>query len=145
VPATDDRDPDDQDDLETTEIEGVEVDDEELSSLDEAEEADEPGDDADEPDDVEVAVAPTDDEDGEASLDELLDKRAAARRAGGLPDEDTDILSLAAEADDPITDTIVTRVDPPKERQEFVCRHCYLVKPRVQLADERRMFCRDCV
>ena len=102
-------------------------------------------DDQDDLETTEIEGVEVDDEDGEASLDELLDKRAAARRAGGLPDEDTDILSLAAEADDPITDTIVTRVDPPKERQEFVCRHCYLVKPRVQLADERRMFCRDCV
>ena len=32
----------------------------------------------------------------------------------------------------------------PIQSTEFVCKNCYLVKHRSQLADKRRMFCRDC-
>jgi len=33
----------------------------------------------------------------------------------------------------------------PQQPTEFVCKSCYLVKHRSQLADKRKMFCRDCV
>jgi hypothetical protein len=36
-------------------------------------------------------------------------------------------------------------VVPIKDRQEFVCSNCHLVKARVQLADAARGLCRDCV
>jgi Domain of unknown function (DUF4193) len=32
----------------------------------------------------------------------------------------------------------------PIQQNEFVCRNCYLVKHRSQLADRRRELCRDC-
>jgi hypothetical protein len=32
----------------------------------------------------------------------------------------------------------------PQQPTEFTCRKCYLVKHRSQLADKKRMFCRDC-
>ena len=33
----------------------------------------------------------------------------------------------------------------PKQRDEFVCQSCFLVKHPSQLADAGRMYCRDCV
>ena len=33
----------------------------------------------------------------------------------------------------------------PRRENEFLCRSCFLVLPRHQLADETRMICRDCV
>ena len=32
----------------------------------------------------------------------------------------------------------------PRRENEFLCRSCFLVLPRHQLADETRMICRDC-
>ena len=32
----------------------------------------------------------------------------------------------------------------PQQPTEFVCRKCYLVKHRSQLADKKKMYCRDC-
>ncbi len=33
----------------------------------------------------------------------------------------------------------------PKQPDEFVCRSCFLVKHPSQLADRKKMLCRDCV
>ncbi len=89
-----------------------------------------------------------DDEEGdEASLEDLLSQRAAGRRAAGEPDEEEedDILALSSERDPGPNEEIKTRVIPIKDRQEFVCNRCHLVKARSQLADEQRILCRDCV
>ena len=99
-------------------------------------------------DDEELALAATDDEDeeDESSLEELLAQRAAARRGTDDSDDDDDILSLASEPETiPALEPIPARVIPLKDRQEFVCNHCHLVKARVQLADAERGLCRDCV
>ena len=32
----------------------------------------------------------------------------------------------------------------PRRENEFLCKSCFLVLPRHQLADEKRMICRDC-
>ncbi len=32
----------------------------------------------------------------------------------------------------------------PKQEDEFTCMSCFLVRHRSQLADERKMICRDC-
>jgi Domain of unknown function (DUF4193) len=77
------------------------------------------------------------------SLEELLARRSAARR-GSDSEDDADIMSFPSDrARDP--ERLSVPVTPLKDRQEFVCRSCYLVKPRVQLADPERMYCRDCV
>jgi hypothetical protein len=36
-----------------------------------------------------------------------------------------------------------TRIVPRREN-EFLCKSCFLVLPRHQLADEEKMLCRDC-
>lgn len=116
--------------------------------LEEAEDTDELEPDLEDGEDEELALSLAGDEDEEAgddaSLEELLAERASARRAGDEDDE-PDILSFASEPDAPPGDPIPTRVLPPKERQEFVCDRCHLVKARSQLADTTRVLCRDCV
>jgi hypothetical protein len=102
--------------------------------------------DADELEEEEAALA-TDDEDeesDEASLEELLAQRAAARRGPDETEEDDDIMALSSEKDTPATTALPSKVIPIKDQQEFVCKSCYLVKARSQLADEKRMYCRDC-
>jgi hypothetical protein len=129
--------PKEQEELEAPEAE------EELEDVEAEELEGDEGEDADEGEDTE-AVAADDDEDGSTSLDELLAQRAAARR-GGDEDDDDALMALASEADEPVSEAITTRVIPMKDRQEFVCNRCHLVKAKSQLADSQRGLCRDCV
>ena len=98
---------------------------------------------------AELAAAGDEDEDeeDEASLDQLLSQRAAARRGSDDSDEDDDdIMALASEKEPRGTAEVpLSRVIPVKDREEFVCQRCYLVKARSQLADAERTLCRDCV
>ena len=110
-------------------------DDEDLEDLDE------------DPEEVEakLALSADDDEGEESSLDELLSQRAAARRGTDESDDEDDIMSLASEKEsDVIKEVIPAVVIPVKDRHEFVCKRCHLVKLRAQLKDEERMLCRDC-
>ncbi|MDQ4065219.1 MAG: DUF4193 family protein, partial [Actinomycetota bacterium] len=112
---------------------------------------DEPDEDADDDlgdEDAAVALEADDEEESdETSLDELLSQRAATRRGPDDSDEDDteDIMALSSERDTPTGEPLPSRVIPVKDRQEFVCTNCHLVKARSQLADEQRMRCRDCV
>ncbi len=115
---------------------------EELEDEEDLEELDE------DPEEVEakLALAGDDDEGDESSLDELLTQRAAARRGTDDSEDEDDIMSLASEKEpDVMKEVIPARVIPVKDRQEFVCKRCHLVKLRAQLADEDRVLCRDCV
>lgn len=98
-------------------------------------------------DDEDVALATDDeDEEDESSLEELLAQRAAARRGTDDSDDDEELMGLASEPETiPSLEPIPARVIPLKDRQEFVCNRCRLVKARVQLADAERGLCRDCV
>ena len=60
-------------------------------------------------------------------------------------DVDVDVLEEEEEEDDEPDD----RGEPgtkivPRRENEFLCKSCFLVLPRHQLADEKRMICRDC-
>jgi hypothetical protein len=80
----------------------------------------------------------------QASLEELLAQRGTKRAADDSEDE-ADIMSFPSEGRTAVTERLPSRVAPIRDRQEFVCKSCHLVKPRVQLADQERRFCRDCV
>jgi hypothetical protein len=54
-------------------------------------------------------------------------------------------MALSSEADKSIREPLPTRVIPIRDREEFVCTRCHLVKRKSQLADAERMLCRDCV
>lgn len=143
APMTDFVDPDLADaDLDDPDLE-VDDDDDEIVAT--TEDEDDESDDDDE--DVSAALPDDDEEEGQASLEEMLAQRAAARRGTDDADDDGDIMSLSREKDDepaPIVD-LPARATPIKAGEEFVCKSCFLVKPRVQLANEARGFCRDCV
>jgi uncharacterized protein DUF4193 len=96
--------------------------------------------------DAEPAAAPAGEaaepEEGDASLEEILAKKPEDRAAPEEEEEEESILSLGREER---LETLSVKV-VPKQESEFVCRKCYLVKPiRSQLADKKRMYCRDCV
>jgi hypothetical protein len=78
----------------------------------------------------------------EASLEEILAKKPEERPVPEEEEDEESILSLGREER---LETLSVKV-VPKQESEFVCRKCYLVKPiRSQLADKKRMYCRDCV
>ncbi|HVL32016.1 MAG TPA: DUF4193 family protein [Actinomycetota bacterium] len=73
----------------------------------------------------------------ETSFEEL------AKRAEGVEEEDDDEVILELDRGDDKTEALVEKVIPP-QANEFTCRNCFLVKHRSQLADKKKMFCRDC-
>ena len=123
-----DLEEDDDEDLEDAELDEDQIEEEEAALA------------SDEDDD--------EDEDEATSLDELLAQRAAARRGSDDADDDDDIMALSSEAvevDTTVAEPIPVKVAPVKEQKEFVCRSCFLVKSKSQLADAERVLCRDCV
>jgi hypothetical protein len=72
-------------------------------------------------------------DDVEEALDVVLRERTVAAGLEGEEDEE--------EPDEPGEGG--TKIVPRREN-EFLCRSCFLVLPRHQLADESRMICRDC-
>ncbi len=86
--------------------------------------------------------AETEEEADESSLEEILSKKTEDGVAADEEEDEDSILSLGREER---LETLSVKVIP-KQDTEFVCRKCYLVKPiRSQLADKKRMYCRDCV
>ena len=131
---------------ERSHIEDPEDDGYEVAQPDEPEDLAAFGSEAEDHQDVaEEADSGTDEDVEGASLDELLAERAASKRASDDNDDDADIMVLATEVHAPATEPLTpVRVAPVRDREEFVCRSCHLVKPRVQLADAERGLCRDC-
>ncbi|HVC68012.1 MAG TPA: DUF4193 family protein [Acidimicrobiales bacterium] len=76
-----------------------------------------------------------DDEDVEASLDTILKERLVV--------EEVEDDEEAPEPEDRSGDGVERVL--PKQPGEFVCRSCFLVKHGNQLADKKKMLCRDCV
>ncbi|HEX4490472.1 MAG TPA: DUF4193 family protein [Acidimicrobiia bacterium] len=74
-------------------------------------------------------------DDVEEALDVVLRERTAA---AGLEDEEDE----EVEPDD--RGEGGTKI-VPRRPGEFLCSSCFLVLPRNQLADEKRLLCRDCV
>jgi hypothetical protein len=75
------------------------------------------------------------------SIQELLVKQEAADDADADEEEEA-VIALTKEerlAADPTDSRIV-----PIQETEFVCKRCFLVKHRSQLADKKRTLCRDC-
>jgi Domain of unknown function (DUF4193) len=117
---------------EEREDEDVETEEENLDDLEPTEE------------ELEDAATPADPE-GEAdveSIQEVLEKQEARDDEDEAEDEEPVRPAAAAKGDDRL-EPVDARV-VPMQTTEFVCKNCYLVKHRSQLADKRRMFCRDC-
>ena len=77
-----------------------------------------------------------DDDEVEASLDVILKERLVV-----VDDEEED----DEDPSEPGDRSEGTAKVLPKQPGEFLCQSCFLVKHPSQLADEVRMYCRDCV
>ena len=75
------------------------------------------------------------------SIQDLLAKQETAEGAAEAADDD-EAATPASTRDDRL-EPLDARVVPMQET-EFMCKNCYLVKHRSQLADKRKMLCRDC-
>ena len=74
------------------------------------------------------------------SIQELLVKQEArAEEEEAEDDEETAVALTRDERLEPVETRVV-----PIQSTEFVCKKCFLVKHRSQLADKKRMLCRDC-
>ena len=150
---SDERDVDELDQDETLEGElgdELEVVDEELDVLDDADDLseddegeDEEAEEEEEDSEEEEEEGPSTDESGSTSLEELLAKRRASRPGGEDAGDVDDLIALSSEAARADARTR-SKVAPVRNREEFVCKRCFLVKPKVQLADAERVLCRDC-
>jgi uncharacterized protein DUF4193 len=76
------------------------------------------------------------------SIQDLLAKQEATETVKEAADEDEEVIPLDLAKDDR-AEAIDTKVVPMQET-EFMCRNCFLVKHRSQLADKKKMLCRDC-
>ena len=79
-----------------------------------------------------------DDDDVEASLDVILKERLVVAD----DDEEDEEEEEPPDAEDRGEGSLRVL---PKQPGEFVCRSCFLVKSQTQLADKKRLLCRDCV
>ena len=75
------------------------------------------------------------------SIQDLLAKQETAEGAAETADDDE--AATPASTRDERLEPLDARVVPMQET-EFMCKNCYLVKHRSQLADKRKMLCRDC-
>ena len=71
------------------------------------------------------------------SIQEILQKQEEAEDAA---DDDAILATLTK---DERLEPVDTRV-VPMQATEFMCKRCFLVKHRSQLADKKRTLCRDC-
>lgn len=128
-----------EDDKDTEDDGEVDLDDEVDDEVD-----DDPADDDGEAEAEAETAEEEDDEDTEASLDQILDQRAKAELVAVDDEVDDDLLELVSEDLAGVT-PLRAKITPVKEKQEFVCARCHLVKNRSQMADPKRVLCRDCV
>jgi hypothetical protein len=73
----------------------------------------------------------------EASLDEILAKRAEEKDDD---EEEETVIELTREER---AESLAVKV-LPQQSDEFTCRNCFLVKHRSQLADRKKIICKDC-
>ena len=73
------------------------------------------------------------------SIQELLVKQEARDEEDADDEEDAVVPLTKDERLEPAETRVV-----PMQATEFVCKRCYLVKHRSQLADKKRTLCRDC-
>lgn len=75
------------------------------------------------------------------SIQDLLAKQET-REEAATADEEDEVLTPAPATDDRLEGTESRVV--PMQSTEFMCKNCFLVKHRSQLADKKKMLCRDC-
>jgi hypothetical protein len=78
----------------------------------------------------------------EDSLEEII-TRKPEQPVGVAEDENDLAFEMELAGDDELADVVEIR-PVPKQSNEFTCSRCFLVKHVSQLADSKRMECRDC-
>lgn len=94
------------------------------------------------PEDIaETAVAPEPGLGEVESLQDILAKQETREAEEAAEEEEEAILASLAKDErlEPIESRVV-----PMQATEFMCKRCFLVKHRGQLADKKKMLCRDC-
>jgi len=76
------------------------------------------------------------------SLQDILAKQEATETPKEPVEDEEEAAPVELVRDDR-TEPIDTKIVPMQET-EFMCKRCYLVKHRSQLADKKKMLCRDC-
>ncbi len=95
------------------------------------------------PEDLEAATVPPEPGIGEVeSIQDLLAKQESQADEEESSDEE-DEATIATTGRDERLEPLDSRV-VPIQATEFTCKRCFLVKHRSQLADKKRMLCRDC-
>jgi hypothetical protein len=95
------------------------------------------------PEDLADAAEPPEQGLGEVeSIQDLLAKQENASEEAEAATEDEDDTATALARDERL-EPLDTRV-VPIQSSEFTCKRCFLVKHRSQLADKKKMLCRDC-
>jgi hypothetical protein len=148
----------DEDELEEDDLEDEDELDDDIALDEDVDEQGEDGDDGDDGKEVVVAEpakaakpATGDDDEDVLDLDEELHPDDVEEPLDVLLQERTATITLEdedeeAEEEEPDVDERgdgPTRI-MPRRPGEFLCASCFLVLPRSQLADPKRMLCRDC-
>jgi hypothetical protein len=76
------------------------------------------------------------------SIQDILAKQESQDEAAEEDEDEPAVASASAVRDDRL-EPVEARV-VPMQATEFMCKNCFLVKHRSQLADKKKMFCRDC-
>ena len=98
-----------------------------------------------EPTPEELAEATVPPEPGLENVESIQDLLAKQESQDGQEEaaDDEDEVTAATSTRDERLEPLDARVIP-MQATEFMCKNCYLVKHRSQLADKRKMLCRDC-
>jgi len=95
------------------------------------------------PEDLAAATAAPEPGLGEVeSIQDILAKQET-REAEEAAEEEEEAAALATLAKDERLEPVDSRV-VPMQATEFMCKRCFLVKHRSQLADKKKTLCRDC-
>lgn len=78
----------------------------------------------------------------ETSLEELLQRRDRRLEVDEDVDDEEALLE-AMEGRETAAEPLTVNVVPPQPT-EFTCRKCFLLKHQSQLADKKKLICKDC-
>lgn len=96
------------------------------------------------PDDLAESTAQPEPGIGEVeSIQDLLAKQESASEQAEAESEEEEEVPVAATRDERLEPLDSTRI-VPMQSSEFMCKRCFLVKHRSQLADKKKTLCRDC-
>jgi Domain of unknown function (DUF4193) len=91
---------------------------------------------------AEATVAPEPGLENVESIQDILAKQETEEQQAAAAEAEEDAALVAMTRDERL-EPAESRIVPMQET-EFMCKSCFLVKHRSQLADKKKMYCRDC-